>query len=105
MTNSRLTTFSSRLLSALLMNKQILATVSFTLFRMYNEATKGYKFVIIMNILMTCIWVCLCLPSDLTALNTSIFWYFSVLLLYSTDVGGMNTFKRKCTLAVFLVGC
>jgi hypothetical protein len=45
------------------------------------------------------------LPSDLTALNTPIFWYFSVLLQYSTDVGGMNTFKRKCTLAVFIVGC
>lgn len=61
MTNNKLTTSSSRLLSALLMNKQVLATVSFTLFHMYGEATKGYKFAIMINILVTCMWFCLCL--------------------------------------------
>jgi hypothetical protein len=45
------------------------------------------------------------LPFDLTALKTFTFWYFSVLLQYSTNVGGMHPFKRKCSLAIFTVGC
>ena len=82
MTSSRLTTSSSRLLSALLLNKQVLVTVSFTLFHLYDDATKGYKFAFMINILVSCGPLCVCLPSDFTALKTAKFWYFSV--CYST---------------------
>jgi len=41
------------------MNKQVLVTVCFTLVHLYDEATKGNKFAVMINILVTCVWVCL----------------------------------------------
>ena len=87
MTNSRLTTSSSRLLSALLMNKEVLATVSFTLFHMYGEATKGYRFAIMINILVTCMWVCLCL---------SAFWFNCILYFHILVFQCSVTVQYRC---------